>query len=280
MKPPFAYYGGKTTLAERIVEVLPPHGHYIEPFAGSLAVLLAKPRVFCETVNDLDGDLMHFWRMLRDRPEDLARAAMLTPHSRAEHQAGYDREGLDDLERARRIWVVLSQGRTGTLRRTGWRYFRDPAGTGSCMPDYIAAYAERIPECARRLHGVSLECRPALEIIEEYGGVADALIYADPPYVGSARAENYKVEMADESSHRELAAALRAARAAVVLSGYASPLYEDLYGDWHRHEFQTWTGQGGTRGARTEVLWSNRPLGQQRDLFSVTDHESAEEAAS
>ncbi len=63
--PPFAYYGGKTTLAERIADLLPPHRHYVEPFAGSLAVLLAKPTSLMETVNDLDGHLMKLVAALR-----------------------------------------------------------------------------------------------------------------------------------------------------------------------------------------------------------------------
>jgi DNA adenine methylase len=90
ISPPFAYYGGKTTLATTIADLLPAHDHYVEPFAGSLAVLLAKPATKWETVNDLDGDLVTFWRVLRDRPEDLARAAMLTPHARAEIETAKD----------------------------------------------------------------------------------------------------------------------------------------------------------------------------------------------
>src|SRR5436305_8185500 len=112
MRPPFAYYGGKTTLADAIIDVLPQHEHYVEPFAGSLAVLLAKPRSRMETVNDLDGDIMTFWRVLRDRPEDLARVCSLTPHSRLEHATAQDEDlaGVtDELERARRVWVLLTQ---------------------------------------------------------------------------------------------------------------------------------------------------------------------------
>jgi DNA adenine methylase len=280
--PPFAYYGGKTTLAARIVELLPPHAHYVEPFAGSLAVLLAKPRSDMETVNDLDQDLMTFWRMLRDWPEQLARICDLTPHSRAEHEAAYDLppidsdagERLDDMERARRVWVLLSQGRGSTLRRTGWRFYRDPAGSTYSMPDYLAAYAARIPPCATRLHGVSLECRDALELVRDYGKHSNVLLYCDPPYLKSSRnSTNYRHEMADEGQHVALAAALRDTKAAVVLSGYGSPLYEDLYGGWHRVELSAWTGNGIRNGAtkadgdRVEVLWSNRPLGE-RHLFS------------
>ena len=115
--PPFAYYGGKTRLADRIVALLPAHEHYIEPFAGSLAVLLAKTPSRMETVNDLDGLLMTFWRVLRDQPEQLARACALTPHSRAEYESARDADlsaVTDDVERARLIWVQIAAGRGGT----------------------------------------------------------------------------------------------------------------------------------------------------------------------
>jgi len=257
------YYGGKTLLAERIGELLPDHGHYVEPFAGSLAVLLAKQPSRMETVNDLDGDLMCFWKVLRDRPEDLARVCALTPHSRAEHDAAYGvLSGLDDLERARRVWVRLTQGRAGTLRRTGWRHYVDAGTSSTSMPRYLAGYLERMLPAAERLADVSLECRPALELIAAYGRHRSVLLYVDPPYLGGIRDRNYRHEMTAQADHRELAAALHACRATVVLSGYASDLYDrELYPDWHRYELAATTGNasGGDRD-RVEVLWSNRPL--------------------
>lgn len=269
MKPPFAYYGGKTTLADRIVSLLPPHSHYVEPFAGSLAVLLAKPRSDMETVNDLDQDLMTFWRVLRDQPQELARLMALTPHARAEQEAAYTLD-VPDLERARRVWVLLSQGRGSTLRKTGWRFYRDPAGSTYSMPDYLAAYTERVPPIAARLHGVSLECRDALEVASDYGKHPNVLLYCDPPYLSTSRnSTNYRHEMGDEESHRELSKVLADCSATVVLSGYNSPLYCDLYEGWHRVEMSSWTGNGirdgATRvdGERIEVLWSNRPLGEE-----------------
>jgi DNA adenine methylase len=271
VKPPFTYFGGKTALAERIVALLPAHEHYLEPFAGSLAVLLAKPRARMETVNDLDGDLMTFWRVLRDSPADLERVCALTPHSRAEHVAAHDREGITDLERARRVWVRLTQGRGGhTIRRTGWRFYQDPRGSHSSMPGYIAAYTARLMPAAARLAGVSLECKPALDLISEYGRHEETLIYADPPYLGSLRTwgNNYAVEMRTDAEHEALAAALSHCKAMVVLSGYGSPLYDELYTGWCRAEIRTQTGNGGTDRARTEVLWSNRPFpATQADLF-------------
>lgn len=259
--PPFIYYGGKTTLAERIVAALPRHQHYVEPFAGSLAVLLAKPPAPVETVNDLDGDLMTFWRVLREQPEELARVCALTPHSRSEFEASKFRpDDLNDVERARRVWVNLTQGRSGILRKTGWRYVQDPR-LGASMPDYLRAYAARLAPVAARLSAVSLECLPALDLIERYGRHHEVCLYVDPPYLGTTRGwgNSYAVEMRSEADHIALAESLNRCAASVVLSGYASPLYADLYAGWRRVDIPTTTGNGGEDRARIECLWINRP---------------------
>ena len=260
MRPPFAYYGGKTILAPRIAALLPAHRHYVEPFAGSLAVLLAKPASRMETVNDLDQDLMTFWRVLRERPDDLIRAAALTPHSRAEYQR-CRQDADDEVEVARRTWTLLTQGRSGRLSKTGWRHFVNPAGSSTSMPGYLAGYIDRMAAAAARLHRVSLECRPALEVIATYGQHPDVLLYVDPPYLGTTRnGAGYRHEMPTTKQHQALAEALHACAAAVVLSGYPSPLYDDLYPGWHQHHLLAGTGQGERWTERTEVLWANRPL--------------------
>lgn len=264
------YFGGKITLGPAIAALFPPHKHYVEPFAGGLSVLLAKPLSTMETVNDLDGVLMTFWRVLRERPEELIRACALTPHSRGEYDAAAGLDATDELELARQVWVKLSQGRSGRLRRTGWRHYISPAGSSAGMPGYLTGYIDRMAPVVERLQHVSLECRPALELIERYGASPDVLLYVDPPYLGSTRANDnaYRCELRTESEHTELAEALQCARAAVVLSGYASELYDqDLYPDWHRVEMPSFTGQGGTWANRTEVLWSNREISAEH-LFS------------
>jgi DNA adenine methylase len=272
MRPPITYFGGKTTLAATIADLLPAHQHYVEPYCGSLAVLLAKEPAPMETVNDLDAALMTFWRVLRNRPDELERACALTPHARAEHRASYDLGSPDELEIARRVWVQLTQGRAGTRRQTGWRHYVKPAGRTS-MPDYLDGYIRRIAPAVERLHSVSLECLPALELIAKYGAEPDVLLYVDPPYLGSTRSrswDGYPHEMRTDAVHRELAEALNAARAAVVLSGYASDLYDrELYPGWHRHTMTAGTGQGDGWGNRTEVIWSNRLIGFQQSLFGT-----------
>lgn len=257
VKPPVAYYGAKTSLAPRIVSMLPEHRRYVEPFAGSLAVLLAKPQAPLEVVNDLDRNLMTFWKVLRDSPTELARVCMLTPHSRVERNiAKHIPSDAGDLERARLVWSALVQGRTGTLANTGWRHARS-AVDGRMLRSYV----QRIEAVAERIRDVSLECRPALEVIEKYGSDQNNLIYCDPPYLGSVRRHNYKVEMTGEKAHRELGEALRGCRATVVLSGYQSALYDEMYSGWFSVEMDAQTSQGSVQGVeRTEVLWSNRGL--------------------
>lgn len=261
-----SYFGAKTRLVARIVSVLPAHNSYVEPFAGSMAVLMAKPRAGrIEIANDIDQDLMTFWRVLRDQPDELARLCTLTPHSRAEYAAAWPIPAdVSDLERARRVWVKLAQGRGGQLRPTGWRHHRQSHGRHSSLPATLLGYVDRFGFAAQRLLGVSLECLPALEVIDKYAGDPDTLLYVDPPYLAGVRMPHaYQHEMMREAEHRDLADALHRSRAAVVLSGYPSALYDELYAGWSRVDLDAFTGQGTTTraaGQRTEVLWSNRPL--------------------
>lgn len=248
-------------MAPDIAELLPTHEHYVEPFAGSLAVLLAKRPSRQETVNDLDGDLVTFWRVLRDHPEEFARRASLTPHSRAELARASDLEDVDDLERARRVWVRLTQSRSHSMKQTGWKYVRT-SGYGARDLD---TFVSRMGPIASRLRSVSLESRDALDLIRDYGSEPSACLYVDPPYLGSTRATNYRVEMLGDDAHQALADALNACKASVVLSGYNSPLYAQLFDGWHRLELKAPTTLSGDTD-RVEVLWSNCPIGEP-DLF-------------
>lgn len=259
------YYGSKHRLADWLISLMPEHKMYVEPFAGSLSVLARKPPVKLETVNDVDENLMTFWRVLRTRTDDLERACLFTPHSRAEHAAAVDLvpDPYDEIEHARRVWVRLSQGRAGQLRRTGWRNNHSSLHVGSSMAGRLDHYVGRFAAVAARLRNVTLECRDGLDVIADYGQDPDALLYVDPPYLGSTRTGNtsgYAHELASEDDHRLLAETLARCEATVLLSGYTSPLYEDLYRGWSTASRDTWTNQGSRKAARVEVVWSNRPL--------------------
>lgn len=278
MKPPVPYFGSKQALAGWIVSMLPPHEHYVEPYAGSLAVLLAKAPSPLETVNDLDRHLVNFWRVLREQPDRLERACALTPHSRHEYDEALARLATetDNLERARLVWVILHQGRGRRLDgHEGWRHTvaRTGLGAQNRVAAVIGNCLDRLGPAAERLRNVSLECMPALDLMAKYGAHPDVLLYVDPPYLGAARrgSHRYGHEMPSEAEHRELAEALHTCKAAVVLSGYPSPLYDELYRGWYREQSAVLThnGRPGER-SRVEVL-SNRPLGAQ----GVLDFEAA-----
>lgn len=260
MKPPMPYFGGKQRIAERIVQHFPAHRHYVEPFCGGLSVLLAKPPSAVETVNDLDQSLITFWRVLRDRPDDLMRVCTLTPHARSELDlCRAPMDGLDELEVARRVWSQLAQGRSGRRTRTGWRFYVDGNTTGN-MATYLRGYVDRMPPAAASLASVQLECMPALDLIDLYGRSPDTLLYVDPPYLASTRRSlQYLHELHTEPEHAELLDHIEAVEAKVVLSGYASELYDQRLADWDRIEIPASTQQGGDDAARTEVLWCNFP---------------------
>ena len=265
LKPPFEYYGGKAHLAPKIAALLPPHDHYVEPFAGGLSVLLAKEPSIAETVNDLDGDLVTFWRVLRDQSEELERVCTLTPHSVDEFVAANERTSVTDLEKARRVFVVLTQGREHSLKPRdagGWRRSVKPSARAP-MPRVLGAQAARISAVAERMIGVSIENDDALNIIRRFGREPSVCIYADPPYLGETRGAGggYGIDQKEEEFHREFAAACKEAKASVVISGYDSALYAELFAGWERMDMSTMPTQ--SRDRKMEVLWSNRPFAAQ-----------------
>ena len=283
MRPPTQYFGSKGRLGPWIASLLPTHRTYVEPFCGSAAVLFAKPPSPTEVINDRDGDLVLLFRVLRDHGPELAQALTLTPYARAElRAAALDVAGLDELERARRVFVRLNMTVGKTLRRSSG--FAAAFNTnGADHAHKFASLVDHLEAAATRLRRVIIECRPAIEVIGKYGA-ANAVIYCDPPYLEATRSTlakrrgaDYACEYATEAEHRELAAALHATPAVVLLSGYPSPLYHELYDQagWWRVERAVDKPSSLTSGGRaaraTEVVWSNRPLRQQLALAAPAE---------
>lgn len=278
MKPPTVYYGAKTRLGPWIATLLPPHRTYLEPYAGSLAVLFAKPPSPAEIANDLDGHVVNFFRVLRDQPEALIEACTLTPYARQEFVACADLDdlSLDPVERARRWWVRINQSVGVSRRGSGWA--SSSTSSGESKATKLVTKVERMRACAQRLRTVHLEHLPALAVLAKYATRPDVAVYCDPPYLASTRCKEhhqrpagYAVESASEQDHRELAQVLHTSPASVLLSGYDSPLYRELYGDWWRLEktvdVPAANGRGHPMAKATEVIWSNRPLLSQESLL-------------
>lgn len=273
MKPPFPYYGSKGRLASRIVDLMPRHRVYVEPFAGSAAVLFAKTPAPVEIVNDLDRNVITFFRVLRTREADLARALRLTPYAREEYAAAdLADETIDDLERARRFFIRATQGHNaaGAGGRAGWSNGIRAKHTDATATTNIV---DRLFALADRLRAVVIEHRDAAELITAHDA-PDTVFYLDPPYLSETRrsGRDYAHEADSEAFHRGLAAVLHAAHGTVLLSGYPSALYDDLYAGWDRIAVSVHRATTNTRGRTgvergTEIVWCNQALGRQTSLF-------------
>lgn len=311
-KAPTPYFGGKAQLAPQIVALMPPHKVYVEPFLGAGAVFFTKAPAPIEVLNDADGALVNFFRVLRDpaRGERLRKALDLTPFAREEWadahaglravERGWD-SAADDVEVARR-WFVLTQmsfagriagGRGGEA--PGWRYATHPSHNPAAS--YRSAI-DRLPTFTARLRLAQIEHGDALDIIRRFDR-RGTLMYLDPPYVpDSRRGGGYTHEMT-HADHVALLDAITAPRfrSMIILSGYDSALYrERLEGGaecqrWQRRELTVaCSAAGRTRAAhlqgkgsvyaagqtRIEVLWLNPAAQRAHGLWDTAATRAAE----
>ena len=260
----FGWYGGKFSHLSWLLPLLPDCHHYCEPFAGSGAVLLNRFPAAIETYNDIDGDVVNFFRVLRDRQEELVKAIALTPFSREEYYLAIygETDTISELERARRFYVKARQTRTGLAQTASlgrWANCKNTSRSG--MSGVVSRWlggVEALDEIAQRLLRVQIENRPALDCIRLYDS-PNTLFYCDPPYLHATRgdAKAYGFEM-DQDQHRELAQVLNQCQGQVAISGYAHPLMDQLYASnrWYKTLGSQKTAHS-TKGVRQEVLWTN-----------------------
>ena len=260
-RPALRYQGGKWMLARWIIEHFPAHQRYVEPYAGAFSVGLRKVAAPETVYNDLNPEVVNFFQQLQAVPGALMDAIAISPRTAAE----FDRckqPGGTPLERARRFYLRCQMSyASGGGRWSG--------GTSQARLELVQSQTDQhLWAVAARLQGVTIQPPgPALDCLRRYDG-PDTLFYVDPPYDHSVRGSKdkrhksihaqprrqYAHEMT-EADHRELAAVLRSLQGAVVLSGYPSELYNELFPDWRRVEKEVRTS---SREARIECLWLNR----------------------
>ena len=271
---PFGWYGGKFSHLEWLLPLLPPCHHYCEPFSGSAAVLLNRPPSPVETYNDLDGEVVNFFRVLRDQKDALVEVIGLTPFSREEFASACKlNPGLSPLERARRFYVRARQVRTGLAQTASlgrWANCKNTsrAGMSGVISRWLGAI-EDLPVIAERLLRVQIENRPAIDVIRLYDS-SQTLFYCDPPYIHGTRGDSkaYGYEMTDEQ-HRELAKVLNQVKGMVAISNYQCELMDRFYSTpkWKKTVSVPKTNHS-TKGKRVEVLWTNydpRELAEAKD---------------
>lgn len=261
-RPALKYYGGKWLLAPWIISHFPPHDSYVEPFGGAGSVLLRKPRVSLETYGDLDKDVVNFFRVLRERPEELIQQIRLTAWADDEYELSM-LPSADPLEAARRLfarsWLVVSGY---DKHRSGMRLTKMPPGyhnstrRAPASMDFVDI--DHLYVVAERFAGVQVLNRCGFEIIKMFMGQPGTLIYADPPYMPATRQRKSRyVHEMKVGDHARLANLLNRHDGPVVVSGYACYQYERWYEarGWQRVERKARTSNG--LSSAVECLWLN-----------------------
>jgi DNA adenine methylase len=282
-RPVVRYHGGKWNLAPWIISHFPTHRIYVEPYCGGASVLMRKPRVYSECINDLNGEIVNLFQVLRDPvlATRLRSELYCTPFAHDEFREAYQ-PTEDDVERARRTIIKGFMGfgsaaiTAASARSAGFRpgsnHYTTPTGfransnRSRTVPAHDwANYPDQIPMFVERLRGVVIENKDALRVMEQHD-TDKTLHYVDPPYVPDTRdaGKDYSHEMTDDD-HRTLAETLHGLKGMVVLSGYPSELYEELFADWHRVE-RPHLADGARK--RTEVLWMN-PAAEDRQTRTL-----------
>ncbi len=258
----FGWYGGKFSHLEWLLPLLPYTHHYCEPFGGSAAVLINREPSPVETYNDVDGEIVNFFRVLREQKDNLIQMIGLTPFSREELSIAVSEStnGLTALERARRFFVRARQTRTGlaqTASEGRWATCRNTsrAGMGGAVSRWLGS-VEGLPQIAERLLRVQIENRPAIEVIRQYDSVG-TLFYCDPPYPHESRGDKnaYGYEMS-EDDHSELAYVLGKIKGLTAISGYHCGLMHELYAGWRCIEAPAKICHS-VKEERQEILWTN-----------------------
>lgn len=255
------YPGSKWRIADKLVDLIPPHHTYLEPYFGSGAVFFRKQPSDIESINDLDHNVVNLFRCIQEDSERLARIVMLTPYARELYDQQFDshEEPLDKYEKARNFLIRCWQGhgyRTNGYK-VGWK--NDVQGREKM---YALWNWYRLPqwimEIAERLRKVQIENLPALDLIKRFD-YESVFMYIDPPYLMGTRAgKQYAHEMTD-SDHEELLQTLLKSRAMIMISGYDSEMYNDMLSGWQRKEFISHTEKS---VKRTEIIWMNYEIGQ------------------
>jgi DNA adenine methylase len=277
----FGWYGGKFSHLEWLLPLLPKCHHYCEPFAGSGAVLFNRQKSPIETYNDLDREVVTFFKVLRSQKDELLEKILLTPFSREEFAIACDTGGhLSDLERARRFYVRARQVRSGlaqtaTVGRWANCVNTSRAGMSGAVSRYVGGI-EKLEFIAERLLSVQIENRSAIEVIQTYDS-EDTFFYCDPPYIHSTRGDTkaYKFEMSNDE-HAELAAVLNNIKGKVAISNYECALMDKLYrlSKWEKHIASEKIIHS-TKDVRTEALWVNYKMDDElfQGSFLEREHE-------
>ena len=266
MSNPLKWHGGKTYLAPCILEHFPSrdrYTHYLEPYAGGLAVLFAHdPEGKSEAVNDIYLGLSNFWFVLANIPDRMIRQLWGTPLSQAAWEDSFSQETADTdrVRRATAFFIRYRQSRQGLGKDYCTPTKRVRRGMNENVSAWLSA-VDGLPEAHERLRRVEVRCMDALDFIDQYDH-EKAVFYLDPPYLHETRVttKDYAHEMPVEA-HRSLLERLRTLKGMFLLSGYPNALYSEYAAanGWteYRKEIDNKASSKDVKEKKTECLWVN-----------------------
>jgi DNA adenine methylase len=256
LKSPLGYLGGKSRLAKRIAERIPEHTCYVEPFCGGAWVFFTKPPSQVEILNDFDGELVNFWKVVRHHLPEFLRCLEYTLVSREEFKAEQQLDPvlLTDVQRAVRYYRLQRMGFGGkTVNRT--------FGTSIVRPNSLnlAGVEEKLTKTHKRLARTTIEHLDACECIRKYDS-PKTFFYIDPPYWN---ADFYAVSFAGEDFER-LRDTLREVQGVFIVSLNDTPEIREIFAEFTIEPIETKYSIGNTKTAastrkkeRKEVLIHN-----------------------
>lgn len=269
---PIKRHGGKGAfngkLARWIISLMPPRdgswSRFIEPYFGGGSVLLnMDPQGLAEYANDLDGNLMSFWGVLRDDGDELIRRLTLTPLSQDEFDEADDLEEFyTDIDRAVGFFIRNRQSRAAQ----GKDYVTPTSRLRRGMNEQVSAWlsaVDGLPEVVERMRRVEVWNRPALECIRKLDS-PETVFYLDPPYLPDTRHNGggeYGEHEMTKDDHATLLHDLCFVKGRFLLSGYRNDLYDSVatsYG-WTRHDFEIVNNASSkkTKDVKVESVWTN-----------------------
>jgi len=225
------YCGSKSRLLKKILPLFPPHRVYVEPFGGSASILLNKEPAKVEIYNDLNGDVVNFFRMLREHPGEMLRRLSLIPYSRQVFKEAMAATPRDDFQRAELFWIWANQRFNGAMgkKTTGWRR------AGARCPALTTYYRiPRLVDVIERLQRVQIECKDFADVLRFVDG-PDTFTYCDPPYVGF---EKQYDDLFLPDDHARLAELLCRFTGKAMVSYYPDDDIRKLYPGWKCIEFE------------------------------------------
>ena len=253
---PFRWVGGKSRLRQTIIGLLPPHHTYVELFAGAAWVFFGKTPSSVEVLNDIDQDVMTFFRVIRDQPEAFLRSFEWEMVSRAEFDrlAHLDPGQLTDVQRAHRFYYLIMAGWGGELQYPRFQTSIVDAGHGNRLFGALKHLEERIRPIHRRLQQVMLEDLDWHDCFARYDRPG-TVIYLDPPYPGNGC--HYAHNMSEPHKHRKLAATLRQAKCQWMLSSYDNEFTRGLFAGFPLFPLEA---KSGMKAAKQQTRVTNKEV--------------------